>query len=96
MHQGRAVGAYEIGLINHVVESDQLMSKAMEIAYAIVNSAPLSVVAARQVVQIATEMGKTAALDQAYEIFKPVYESEDAREGARAFREKRSPKWLGR
>ncbi len=88
--------AYEIGLVNHVVEPEQLMSKALEIARAIVDSAPLSVAAARQVVQAATEMGRTHALEKAYEIFKPVYESEDAQEGPRAFREKRAPRWLGR
>lgn len=88
--------AYEIGLVNHVVPHEQLMPKVMEMARLIVAGAPLSVAAARQVVQVAAEMGRTAALDRAYEIMKTVYESEDSQEGPRAYAEKRPPRWTGR
>jgi enoyl-CoA hydratase/carnithine racemase len=37
-----------------------------------------------------------ARFDEAEEIFAPVYRSQDAQEGPRAFRERRAPRWVGR
>jgi enoyl-CoA hydratase len=88
--------AHEIGLVNHVVEPHELMPKALELAGHIAAGAPLTVAAAREMVQVATELGRSEALDRAYEIFRRVYESEDALEGPRAFSEKRAPRWKGR
>ena len=87
--------AYEIGFVNHVVEPSQLMPKALEMARQIVECAPLTVAAAKEVVQLATEMGRTAALRAAVHAFDRAYRSADAQEGPRAFREKRKPNWRG-
>lgn len=88
--------AYEIGFVNHVVPPDQLMTRANEMAADIAANAPLTVMAAKEMVFAATEMGRSAALRAASNIFQKVYLSEDAIEGPRAFREKRRPNWQGK
>jgi enoyl-CoA hydratase len=88
--------AYELGYVNAVVPLAQLRDKALEMARAIAGNAPLTVKAARELVYMSTEMGRSAALRAAYPLFESVYLSEDAQEGPRAFSEKRAPHWTGR
>lgn len=88
--------AYEIGLVNRVVPGEELMDAALELAGCIAENAPLTVGASLEMVRMASEMGESAAWDVADRIFEPVYRSEDALEGPRAFREKRKPVWKGR
>jgi enoyl-CoA hydratase/carnithine racemase len=87
--------AYEIGFVNRVVAPDALMTTAMGIATRIVENAPLTVQAAKELVRIATETGRSAARRSADHLFERVYRSSDAQEGPRAFREKRAPRWRG-
>ena len=87
--------AYEIGLVNRVVEPAELMPAALALAAQIAGNAPLTVRAAKELVQLSTEMGKTAALRAAGHVFDPVYRSADAIEGPAAFRDKRKPRWKG-
>lgn len=86
----------ELGYLNRVVPAEGLMEAAMDLARRIAANAPLSVRAAREVVQLAGEYGRTEALRRSDEAFAPVYASEDAQEGPRAFAEKRPPRWQGR
>lgn len=88
--------AYEVGLINRLAVPDQLMAVALELAAEIVEGAPLSVKAAREMVMLSTEMGRTEALRVAREEAVTVYTSADAQEGPKAFSEKRKPHWMGR
>lgn len=88
--------AYEIGLVNRVAEPDDLLSTAVELVGEILAGAPLSVRAARETVMLATEMGRSAALQSARRASEHCYHSDDAQEGPRAFAEKRSPRWQGR
>ncbi len=87
--------AQEIGFVNHVVPPADLMPFAVAMAEKIAANAPLTVRAARELVYLSTEMGRSAALRAAYHAFESVYRSEDALEGPRAFKEKRPPNWKG-
>lgn len=88
--------AYEFGFVNHVTTPDGLMPKALELAQTICENAPLTVMAAKQMVYTATEMGKSAAQEAGRRIFESVYQSQDAQEGPKAFAEKRKPNWQGK
>ncbi|HTV96142.1 MAG TPA: enoyl-CoA hydratase-related protein [Steroidobacteraceae bacterium] len=88
--------AYEIGLVNRLAEPDALMAAALALAGEILEGAPLSVRAAREMVMLSTEMGRTAALRAARHASEAAYRSEDAQEGPKAFAEKRPPRWQGR
>jgi enoyl-CoA hydratase/carnithine racemase len=86
--------AREVGLVNEVVPMAALRATVQALGERIAANAPLSVAAAKRMV---AATGATAdALDAADRIWEPVYLSEDAQEGPRAFREKRSPQWRGR
>jgi enoyl-CoA hydratase/carnithine racemase len=88
--------AYEIGLVNRVTDPDALMPAALALATDIIDGAPLSVQAAREMVMLSTEMGRSEALHAARQVSEPAYRSEDAQEGPKAFAEKRRPQWQGR
>ncbi|WP_067687402.1 enoyl-CoA hydratase/isomerase family protein [Nocardia jejuensis] len=88
--------AYEIGLVNRLAEPGALLETAIDLAHEILAGAPLSVRAARDTVMLATEMGRSAALQAARHASELCYRSADAQEGPRAFAEKRPPNWQGR
>src|ERR1700741_3645906 len=88
--------AYEIGLVNRLAEPADLMAVALALAADILDGAPLSVKAAREMVLLSTEMGRSAALHAARHASEYAYRSEDAQEGPKAFAEKRPPRWQGR
>jgi enoyl-CoA hydratase/carnithine racemase len=88
--------AYEVGLVNRVVPGAALRTEAGRLAAAIAANAPLSVRAAKAMVHAAAGRDLDAALDEGWRLFEPVYRSQDAQEGPRAFLEKRPPVWKGR
>ncbi|WP_380871412.1 enoyl-CoA hydratase [Sphingomonas sp. DBB INV C78] len=87
--------AYEIGLVNRLAEPERLLDEALVLAAEIIEGAPLSVMAGKETVMLATEMGRTAALRAARHVWERAYRSADAQEGPRAFAEKRKPEWRG-
>jgi enoyl-CoA hydratase/carnithine racemase len=87
--------AYQIGLVNRVTEPGALMTEARALASEIIEGAPLSVLAGKETVMLATEMGRSAALSTARHVWEQAYVSSDAQEGPRAFAEKRRPIWKG-
>ncbi len=88
--------AHEVGLVNRVVPLDRLQEEARAIATRIAQNAPLSVRAGKRMVYATAERLRSEAFDEAERIFEPVYKSEDAQEGPRAFLEKRAPVWRKR
>ncbi len=88
--------AFEVGFVNRLVPRAELMDTAMELARRIAANTPLTMRASIQMVAQAGEMGRTPAWDFADTLFEPVYRSQDALEGPRAFREGRQPHWQSR
>ena len=88
--------AFELGLINRVVARQALLETAMELASHIAANAPLAVVRGKQLALsvIGASEEETWALNDEARSF--IMTTEDAREGPRAFAEKRSPVWKGR
>ncbi|TYC94349.1 enoyl-CoA hydratase/isomerase family protein [Novosphingobium sp. BW1] len=85
--------AYEIGLVNRLAEPGQTLDVAIELARDVLEGAPQSVRAGRETVMLATQMGRSAALEAARHASEWTYRCEDAQEGPRAFAEKRKPNW---
>jgi enoyl-CoA hydratase len=87
--------AYEIGLINQVVSKEELMAAAMKIAEKICENAPLAIQAIKRSVRKGMNLSMDEALDMELKIAAEVFMTEDAKEGPRAFVEKRKPVWKG-
>ena len=88
--------AYEIGLVNRVVEGHDLAATAQSLGERIAANAPLSVLASKRMVKLSVERQLAEAFDEAERLWDPVYRSADAQEGPAAFRDKRPPTWTGR
>lgn len=86
--------AYEVGLINEIVEPERLLDRAMEIATTLSSNAPLAVRAAKEIAVRGMQLETPFELE--YYISGAVLRSEDAQEGPRAFAEKRAPVYKGR
>lgn len=88
--------AKQYGLVARVTEKGKAVEVALELAERIARNAPLAVAASKQLIR-ATQ-GRTEA--EFWELQRPlvaqVFTSEDAKEGPRAFAEKRAPSWSGR
>jgi enoyl-CoA hydratase len=85
--------ALELGLVNRVVDGPAVLATAVELAQKIASNGPLAVITTKRLARGEIGPLSTAAL---HDIVAPVFASEDAKEGALAFTEKRAPVWTGR
>jgi len=91
-----AAEAYRLGFLNYVAPKEEVMEKAEAIARRIAQNGPLSVKAIKQSVLSCIGIPIRDGLMREAEIATPVFLSEDAREGPRAFKEKREPRYTGK
>lgn len=103
MMTGRRMDAEEAlrwGIVNRVVESDQLLETARELAQQIAQSAPLAVAALKEICRTTSELsveeGYRHIRSGALKHYPAVLHSADALEGPQAFAEKRDPVWQGK
>ena len=91
-----AAEALSIGLIGHVVPDGQALGKALEIAGAIAANGPVAVRAILRVIRETEGMAENEAFTLEAKVGMAVFASEDAKEGPRAFAEKRHPRFRDR
>jgi len=90
--------ALTLGLVNRVVDDESLMDEALALANRIAENAPLAVQASKQLIrdgQTFASEHDPAMWDRQDEVTTSVFASNDAREGAVAFAERRPPQWSG-
>ena len=90
-----AARGYELGLVNAVVAPDEVLGTALAMAERIAANGPLAVAATKELVRlsVADAAGARARLAELQPV---IFASDDAKEGATAFIEKRTPVWRGR
>lgn len=91
-----ATNALAWGLVNEIVQPDQLLPKAIETAKLIAANAPIAVRQAKQAIQKGRQMSLSDALAFEIEAYYRTVLTEDRKEGVLAFNEKRKPKFKGR
>lgn len=88
--------AFRFGLVNELTEPGGALAGARALADRIAANGPLAVAATKQIVNHALDWTIEEGFEMQKPIMMPVFASEDAREGATAFTEKRPPVWRGR
>ncbi|MDQ4421555.1 crotonase/enoyl-CoA hydratase family protein [Sphingobium sp. DEHP117] len=84
------------GLINRIVDAGTALAEAQAMARTIAANGPMALAASKKVLAEAPGWTLAEMFDRQHPICDPVFASQDAREGARAFAEKRAPVWQGR
>jgi len=87
---------YELGLVNRLAGPGEALQTALQLAETIAANGPLALAATKRVLVECTDWPDSEFFERQPEITAPVMSSEDAREGATAFAQKRPPVWKGR
>jgi len=87
--------AAEAGLINRLVDDGQATDVAVKLATRIAANGPLALIATKQIAAGGADWDGAEKWEKANALMAPVFGSQDAQEGARAFAEKRPPVWKG-
>jgi enoyl-CoA hydratase/carnithine racemase len=93
-----AARAEEIGLVNEVVADEEVERESVDLAAAIAENAPLSMRGNKHAIDLLTSSPELTERQEAglVALRESCFESQDFREGIRAFAEKRRPQWVGR
>jgi enoyl-CoA hydratase/carnithine racemase len=86
----------DLGLVNRVVPPDKLIDTVNELLEKIKSKSPVMIAAAKESINASMEMSLTEGLKYEAQIFANLFSTEDQKEGAKAFLEKRKPEWKGR
>ncbi len=87
--------AYRIGLVNHIVEPDDLMNKGMEIANNLSSKSALTIQVAKQAVRAALDNPITDGIILEHNMFVDLFDTKDKEIGVNAFMERRKAEWKG-
>ena len=87
--------AAQIGLVNRVVDDGEALTAALALADRIAQNGPLAVAATKAIARDGQDWTSADGWRRQEEIIRPIFDSADAREGALAFAEKRTPVWRG-
>jgi len=88
--------AHELGLVNRLAEPGEALGVALELAETIAANGPLALAATKRILVESPDWPDSEFFERQAPIYDPVFKSEDAREGATAFAERRAPVWKGR
>jgi enoyl-CoA hydratase len=86
---------HELGLISRIVRQGEALNAAIELAERIASNAPLALNATKQILTRARDWTDADAWGEQRKLARTALMSQDAKEGARAFAEKRAPVWRG-
>jgi enoyl-CoA hydratase len=88
--------AHALGLVNRLTEPGEALETATRLAESVAANGPLALAATKRIVAEAADWPDAEFFERQRPIIDPVFNSEDAREGATAFSERRDPVWKGR